>query len=132
LSPPEYKAFGTYLQALTGRSSVTPSSVKPDTTFPRNKLRQIAQEKIGVDAETCYKVCRESTSTEEAEIQVSEAISPKGQDLTVGQVLACFRLMSHARTAMNRPRSSSISPSVDLALLFVPSELYLQNEPEAG
>jgi hypothetical protein len=55
--------------------------------------------------------------------QVTEAISPGGQDLTVGQILACFRLIGHARTAMNRPKTSSISPPVDLALLFVPCKL---------
>jgi hypothetical protein len=59
----------------------------------------------------------------ETDGQVTEAISPGGQDLAVGQILACFRLIGHARTAMNRPKSSAISPPVDLALLFVPCKL---------
>jgi hypothetical protein len=35
---------------------VTPSSIKPETKFTRNELRLVAQEKIGVNAETCYRV----------------------------------------------------------------------------
>jgi hypothetical protein len=49
LSPTEFKAFSSYLQALTGRSSVTASSIKPDTTFVDINLRRIVVDRIHVD-----------------------------------------------------------------------------------
>ena len=65
-------------------------------------------------------------------IQVIEAVIPGNrQELTVGQTLACFRLMGHARTAVNRHPTSSTGVQVDLALLFVPCERIFAYEVQA-